>query len=209
METRSRAARIAGYVAMVLVLLVVALPLYMTGALEASTFEIGLTMLPGAAASGVLGPFVGALYDRVGPRPIVVPGMALMALACWLEVALLDADATQGLIIALNIPLGIGMAMVMTPLLTLSLGALPRSLYGHGSAILNTLQQLAGALGTAVFIALLSLGAAVATASGTSAQVAQASGASWAFVFGGVISTAAVVLACTLRPLPADIDTAA
>lgn len=185
---------------------VVALPLYMTGALGMSTLDIGLTMLPGAAASGLLGPAIGALYDRVGPRPIVVPGIALMAAVSWLEVFLLDGDATQGLIIALNIPLGIGMAMVMTPLLTLSLGSLPRSLYGHGSAILNTLQQLAGALGTAVFIALLTLGAAVAAASGASAEVAQASGASWAFVFGGVITTAAIGLALTLRPNPAEVE---
>ncbi|MGO1225792.1 MAG: DHA2 family efflux MFS transporter permease subunit [Brachybacterium sp.] len=188
---------------------VVALPLYMTGALEMTTLEIGLTMLPGAAASGLLGPFIGALYDRVGPRPIVVPGMALMAVVSWLEVFLLDADATQGLIIALNIPLGIGMAMVMTPLLTLSLGALPRSLYGHGSAILNTLQQLAGALGTAVFIALLTLGAVIAAESGASAQAAQASGISWAFVFGGVITTVATVLAITLKTTPAQNEPAA
>ncbi|MDN5688904.1 MAG: DHA2 family efflux MFS transporter permease subunit [Brachybacterium sp.] len=188
---------------------VVALPLYMTGSLGMSTLDVGLTMLPGAAASGVLGPFVGTLYDRVGPRPIVVPGMALMAIVCWLEVFLLDADAGQGLIIALNVPLGIGMAMVMTPLMALSLGALPRDLYGHGSAILNTLQQLAGALGTAVFIALLTLGAVVATESGAAAQVAQASGVGWAFAFGGVMTTIAVGLALTLRAIPAEQGSAA
>src|SRR5699024_9070707 len=88
------------------------------------------------------------------------------------------------------------------------LGALPRSLYGHGSAILNTLQQLAAALGTAVFIALLTLGAAVATASGASAQVAQASGASWAFAVGGVITTAAVVRASKLRANRVEVDAA-
>ncbi|NMA76443.1 MAG: DHA2 family efflux MFS transporter permease subunit [Actinomycetales bacterium] len=188
---------------------VVVLPLYMTGALGMSTLEVGLTLLPGAAASGVLGPFVGALYDRVGPRPLVVPGMALMALVCWLEVFLLDDSATRGLIIALNIPLGIGMSLVMTPLMTLSMGSLPRDLYGHGSAILNTLQQLAGALGTAVFIAMLTLGAAVAIDGGTSACTAQASGASWAFVFGGVVTTAAAVLACTLKQDPAEAEQAA
>ena len=188
---------------------VVALPLYMTGSLGMGTLEIGLTMLPGAAASGLLGPVVGSLYDRFGPRPIVVPGTVLMALVCWLEVLLLDEHATQGLIIALNIPLGIGMAMVMTPLLTLSLGALPRSLYGHGSAILNTLQQLAGALGTAVFIALLTLGAAVAAEAGAPAEIAHASGASWAFVFGGVVTTAAIVLACTLKQNPVEVEPAA
>ncbi|MGO2822652.1 MAG: MFS transporter, partial [Brachybacterium tyrofermentans] len=185
---------------------VVALPLYMTGSLGMSTLDVGLAMLPGAAASGVLGPLVGALFDRVGPRPIVVPGAALMAIVCWLEVLLLDAESSQGLIVALNVPLGIGMAMVMTPLMALSLGALPRSLYGHGSAILNTLQQLAGALGTAVFIALLTLGSVLAVESGATAQAAQASGATWAFAFGGIMTTIAVVLAATLKNNPAEVE---
>lgn len=189
---------------------VVALPLYMTGALGMSTLQVGLTLLPGAAASGLLGPAIGALYDRVGPRPIVVPGIALMSLVCWLEVLLLDEHSSQGLIVALNIPLGIGMSMVMTPLMALSLGSLPRSLYGHGSAILNTLQQLAGALGTAVFIALLSLGAVIAAESGASAQVAQASGITWAFMAGGIMTALGTVLAATLRSTtPAEVEQAA
>ncbi|AXK44212.1 DHA2 family efflux MFS transporter permease subunit [Brachybacterium saurashtrense] len=179
---------------------VTALPLYMTGALGMNTFAVGLTMLPGAAASGLLGPLVGALYDRLGPRPIVIPGAALMAASSWLAMVLLDGEASQGLVIALNVPLGLGMAMVMTPLMALSLGALPRAQYGHGSAILNTLQQLAAALGTAVFIALLTLGAAVAAQGGASGPIAQAAGASWAFSAGGVMTSIAVVLACTLRP---------
>ncbi|MGP9538032.1 MDR family MFS transporter [Brachybacterium sp. AOP43-C2-M15] len=187
---------------------VVALPLYMTGALGISSLQVGLTMLPGAAASGLLGPIVGALYDRFGPRPIVVPGIALMALVCWLEVILLDAESTTGMIIALNVPLGLGMAMVMTPLMTLSLGALPRSLYGHGSAILNTLQQLAGALGTAVFIAMLTLGAVVSAQTGASEQVAQAHGATWAFAVGGVMCTIGLALAVTLRAHPAEAEPA-
>ncbi|HIY23286.1 MAG TPA: DHA2 family efflux MFS transporter permease subunit [Candidatus Brachybacterium merdigallinarum] len=181
-----------------------AMPLYMTGALGLSTLDVGLTLLPGAAASGLLGPLVGALYDRVGPRPIVLPGIVLMALVCWLEVVLLDADSSRGLIVALNVPLGIGMSMVMTPLMTLSLGSLPRSLYGHGSAILNTLQQLAGALGTAVFIAMLTLGAAVAVETGATPELAQSAGASWAFAFGGIVATVAIVLAATLRPNPVE-----
>ncbi|WP_270407430.1 DHA2 family efflux MFS transporter permease subunit [Brachybacterium paraconglomeratum] len=178
---------------------VVALPLYMTGALGMPTLAVGLTMLPGAAASGLLGPLVGALYDRVGPLPLVLPGAALMALVSWASMLLLDGDATQGLVIALNVPLGIGMSMVMTPLMALSLGSLPKELYGHGSAILNTLQQLAGALGTAVFIALLTLGAAVAAESGAGPELAQASGATWAFVAGGVMCSIAALLATTLR----------
>src|SRR5690606_41260268 len=81
---------------------VVALPLYMTGALGLSTLEVGLTLLPGAVASGMLGPLVGALYDRVGPRPIVVPGITLMANVGWLPGGELDAVATRVVMIWLN-----------------------------------------------------------------------------------------------------------
>ena len=64
-------------------------------------------------------------------------------------------------------------------------------------------------LGTAVFIALLTLGAVVASESGASEQLAQASGASWAFAFGGIMTTAAIVLACTLKRNPAEVEQSA
>ena len=183
---------------------VIVLPIYLTGALGISSLDVGLTLLPGAVASGALGPFIGRLYDRIGPRPLVVPGTICMAAVMWLQFALLDADSTRGLIIALNVVFGIGMAMVMTPLMTHSLSSLPRDLYGHGSAILNTLQQLAGALGTAVFIALLTIGAGLAVERGVDSGLAQADGIVLAFAFGGVWATLAIVLACTLKPLPAE-----
>src|SRR5690625_1608524 len=70
----------------------------------------------------------------------------------------------------------IGMAMIMTPLMTASLGSLPRALYGHGSAIVNTLPQLAGAAGTAILIAAMSIGASKAAADGAGAVAAQVTG---------------------------------
>src|SRR5699024_768211 len=93
---------------------------------------------------------------------------------------------------------------VMTPLMTHSLSSLPRELYGHGSAILNTLQQLAGALGTAVFIALLSIGAGLAIERGIDPGPAQADGIVLAFAFGGIWAVLARVLGSTLQRLPAE-----
>src|SRR5699024_11576617 len=75
---------------------VIVLPIYLTGALGVSSLNVGLTLLPGAVASGALGPFVGRLYDRIGPRPLVVPGAGFMAAVLWLQFALLDADSTRG-----------------------------------------------------------------------------------------------------------------
>src|SRR5699024_12554427 len=107
---------------------VLVLRICLTGALGVSSLTVGLTLLPGAVASGALGPFVGRLYDRIGPRPLVVPGAGFMAAVLWLQFALLDAGSTRGLVIALNVVFGIGMAMVMTPLMTHSLSSLPREL---------------------------------------------------------------------------------
>jgi hypothetical protein len=85
-----------------------------------------------------------------------------MAVAMGVQ-ALLLTDATPvGLIIALNVVFGMGMSMVMTPLMTLALSSLPRELYADGSASMNTLQQLAGAIGTALFVAMLTVGSAAA-----------------------------------------------
>lgn len=77
--------------------------------------------------------------------------------------------------------------MIMTPLMTVSLGSLPRRLYGHGSAIVNTLPQLAGAAGTAILIAAMSIGASKAAADGAGAAAAQVTGTREAFVLGGIV----------------------
>jgi DHA2 family lincomycin resistance protein-like MFS transporter len=75
-----------------------------------------------------------------------------------------------------------GLGLMMTPLFTESLGVLPDHLYSHGSAILSTLQQVAGALGTAVFVSVATLGSADGAAAGP-----DASGLRAAFVVAGVV----------------------
>jgi DHA2 family lincomycin resistance protein-like MFS transporter len=68
------------------------------------------------------------------------------------------------------------MAMAMTPLMTVALGSLPREQYGHGSAIMNTLQQVAGAGGTAIMIAVMTIGTTAAAATGAAENLALVNG---------------------------------
>ncbi|NUL46790.1 multidrug efflux MFS transporter [Cellulosimicrobium funkei] len=182
---------------------VVVLPIYMTSSLGVETITVGLALLPGGLAQGVLSPVIGNLYDRIGPKPLVVPGALLMSLGFWLQFAFLDENSTVGMVIGFNVVFNIGMAMVMTPLMTHSLGSLPRTLYADGSAILNTLQQLAAAIGTALFVALLTLGMSSAVSSGATERAAAASGLGWPFLVGGVLTLAAAALALTIRRLTA------
>ncbi len=162
------------------------LPLYLQTVLGTSTFVSGLAVLPGGLMLGVLGRPVGALYDRVGARPLVIPGAVAMAAALWLF-ATLGPASPLGAVIGIHVLFSIGLGLMMTPLMTESLGSLPTQLYSHGSAILSTLQQVAGAFGTAVFVTV----AALATAD--PAGVPDATGLRAAFVVAGTIGLLAVV----------------
>ena len=163
-----------------------------------SILTTGLILLPGGLVQGVISPIVGRIYDAVGPRPIVTPGALLLAAGQW-WLSTVGTDTSIGLVIAMHVVFCIGMAMLMTPLMTVSLGALPPRLYGHGSGIMNTLQQLAGAAGTALLVAALTIGA---DAAGSGTAEAWASGAQTAFVLGGVLALIAVVAAPFVRRLP-------
>jgi MFS transporter, DHA2 family, lincomycin resistance protein len=86
-----------------------------------------------------------------------------------------------------------GLGLMMTPLMTEALGSLPDHLYSHGSAVLSTLQQVAGALGTAVFVTVAALGSAVGAAA------PDADGLRTAFVVAGVVGLVALVAASFVR----------
>jgi DHA2 family lincomycin resistance protein-like MFS transporter len=68
----------------------------------------------------------------------------------------LDQDTTAIYIIAMNVLLSIGIPLVMTPVQTAGLNALPRTLFPHGAAIVNTLMQIAGAIGIVTFTGIVS-----------------------------------------------------
>lgn len=173
------------------------LPLYLQTVLNTSTFVSGLAVLPGGLLLGLLGRPVGALFDRVGARPLVIPGSAAMAVSLCLFATLGEGSAV-GLVVAIHVLLMGGLALMMTPLMTESLSSLPDHLYSHGSAILATLQQVAGAFGTAVFVTAASLG----TADPSGAP--DASGLSTAFLVAAGIGVLAFVTSLFVRRRPAQ-----
>jgi DHA2 family lincomycin resistance protein-like MFS transporter len=177
---------------------VIVIPLYMQNVLHQSTVVIGLTLLPGGLIMGLLGPLVGRLYDVFGPRPLVVPGAVVVSGAFWLLTMLTDTTPVYVILIA-HVTLSLGLAFLFTPLFTAGLGALPPHLYSHGSAILSTVQQVAGAAGTAVFVAFLAFGTTSGLAAGLSTEAATASGVREAFLAGAIVSLGAVVVAFFVR----------
>ena len=176
----------------------VLLPIYLQDVLALSTLETGLMLLPGGVLMGLIAPVVGSLFDRFGPRPLVIPGMIVAAAALW-GMTTFGLATPAWWIITVHLALNLGLGFVFTPLLTSALGSLPRPLYPHGSAIVGTVQQLAGAAGTALFVTVMSLGLASGVQQGTDVVDATAAGIHAAFLTGAIIALGAVVLAFFVR----------
>ncbi|MFZ2529358.1 MAG: DHA2 family efflux MFS transporter permease subunit [Rhodococcus sp. (in: high G+C Gram-positive bacteria)] len=169
------------------------LPLYLQNVRGLDTLTTGLLLLPGGLVMGVLSPFVGRVYDRTGPRLLVISGSIVVAAALWL-LALLDTDSALPMVVLTHSLLMAGLASVMTPLMTSSLGSLPDDLYSHGSAIFSTIQQLAGAAGTALFVTVMTVVATSRAADGVTDIDAAQAGIHTAFLYGGVVSLVAVAV---------------
>ena len=179
------------------------LPIYLQNVIGLSTLQTGLLMLPGGLVMGLCAPFVGRLFDKVGPTPLVVPGAILLSLVMW-AATLVQQDTPIWALLTGHLVLSIGLAMMFTPLFTASLGSLKPHLYSHGSAMIGTTQQVAGAAGTALFVALMTLQTASLVAGGVEPVAALAGGVRSAFFVGAVISLFAVAAALFIRKPEGD-----
>ncbi|MBX3099488.1 MAG: multidrug efflux MFS transporter [Salinibacterium sp.] len=166
---------------------IILLPIYTQNVLGLTPLQSGLMLVPGSLLMGIAGPFVGRLYDKVGPRPLVVPAAAWVSLVLW-SMTLFTENTPWYLVLVTHIALSVGLAFMFTPLFTSSLGALKPHQYSHGSATIGTVQQLAGAAGTALFIALLTAGTFAFQNEGLSDVAAEAGGIHWAFTAGAILS---------------------
>jgi DHA2 family lincomycin resistance protein-like MFS transporter len=180
----------------------VLLPLYLQDYRHLSTLQTGLLVMPGGLAMGLLGPRVGKIYDRVGTRPLVIPGALGMVVALGL-LSRIQLDTPYWMILVVHVALMACLATVFTPVFTLGLGALPQSLYSHGSSLLGTSQQVAGAAGMALLVAILKSRATSLATSGTSPDEAFVGGLQWALLAG--VGFGVVVLLMSLL-LPARVE---
>ena len=168
------------------------LPLYLQNGRELTAFVAGLILLPGAIINAVLSPVAGKLFDRFGAKPMFIIGTALIAISMW---AVLDLTSTTSIlyIIIRTIVLRIGLAFITMPLNTAALNALPRELAPHGSAVNNTVRQLAGAVGTAVIITIYTTQLTNAMTESVSSPLAAAAGNTYFYMF--MVGCLAFVLA--------------
>ncbi|MGO1878657.1 MAG: MDR family MFS transporter [Brevibacterium yomogidense] len=197
-----RVFRSRNYVLSVIIMAIVALsmfgtfsllPLFLQTVAGLTAAQSGMVLLPGSLLMGLLGPVMGRIYDARGPRVLLVPGTFMIAAAMFVYSTVGTATPTWTLVVVQTV-MSLGLAASFTPLFSASLGSLQRHLYSHGSAVLNTLQQVGGAAGTALLVAVYSAALHAGEAAGESAAEAAAPGARAAFLIAACIAIVPVVL---------------
>jgi DHA2 family lincomycin resistance protein-like MFS transporter len=167
------------------------LPIYIQNVLGLDPLATGLLLLPGGLLMGLLSPVVGRLYDRVGPKLLLVVGTTATSASLWFATGFGDSTPAV-LVLVFHLVLSLGLAFAFTPLFSAGLGALPARLYSHGSAVFSTTQQLAAAAGVALLVSVMSGRAADLVASGQPVRSAEMGGLHSALLLAAVLSVLAV-----------------
>ncbi|MGV3490861.1 MAG: MDR family MFS transporter [Devosia sp.] len=182
---------------------VILLPLFLQNVLALDPLQIGMMLLPGSLTMGLLGPVIGRLYDRLGTTRLLVPGTVLLSAVLW-GFTLLGPTTPVWAIVGGHVAMSVGLALMFTPLFTASLSSLPPQLYSHGSAILGSIQQVAGAAGVALFVALMTIQSNAAAATGADHATAVSAGVHVAFLCAAFISLLPIVFAFLVKKPPAN-----
>lgn len=134
------------------------LPIYMQLMAGFTALESGLMILPGAIIMGILSPIVGQIFDKIGARWLLITGLSIVTVTTFFFTNLSTETTLTYLTVVFAIRM-IGIAMVTMPSTTAGLNSLPTSLIPHGTAMTNTMRQLAASIGTATLVTVMSLGA--------------------------------------------------
>lgn len=130
------------------------IPNYAQLVMGAGETEAGSILLPGCLVGAVMAPLSGQILDKLGARRPIVTGACCALLGTALFAAF-SAHLVTGVAIAFYICFAFGQSLMVGNSLTTALTFLPVETKADGNAVVNTLQQLAGAIGTSVSSAIV------------------------------------------------------
>lgn len=177
------------------------LPLYLQQVQHHGSLPTGLMLLPGGLVMGLVAPGVGRFYDRHGPQWLVLPA-SVMLLCSVVMLLFVGQGTTLWYVVAAHVVLSLALGLLFTPCITFAMGTLQEELYSHGSAILNALQQLSGAAGTALFVTVMTRSELRHLDAGAVEDAALGSGIHAAFICGTVLTGLMIVASIFVRGRP-------
>lgn len=131
------------------------LPMYLQTIRGESPLASGLTLLPGAIVIGLMNPITGRIFDRLGARNMAIAGMLLLTLATGSFIPITATTPVIDIVCLYTVRM-MGISMVMMPVTTTGMNALPLNLISDGTVVNNTARQVFASMGTAVLVSVMS-----------------------------------------------------
>ncbi len=130
------------------------LPIYLQTLRGQTAFDTGLILLPLGITAGIVTPIAGRLYDKIGPRPLVVVGFGVLVINTW-QLSKLQADTSITWLLFLLALRGFALGCTLQSTLTASLGAVPKAQLPRGSSLVNATRRVVQSLGVALLATVL------------------------------------------------------
>ncbi|MFW3588543.1 DHA2 family efflux MFS transporter permease subunit [Vagococcus fluvialis] len=175
------------------------LPLYIQNVRGVSPMTSGMVLLPGAIIMAIMSPITGALYDRIGARYLSFTGLIILSIGTFMF-TLIDMNTTVTYLAIMQGVRSFGLGLALMPIQTDALNDLPLELMSHGSAMYNTIRQIAGSLGTALLVTIMSISTSNFAAEnvGISIEEATLHGIQIAYIVVTAISVVAAIMCLKL-----------
>lgn len=187
------------------------IPLYVQNSLSLSALLSGLVIMPGAIINGIMSVFTGKFYDKYGPRPLIYTGFTILTITT-IMLCFLHIDTSYTYLIVVYAIRMFSVSLLMMPINTTGINSLRNEEISHGTAIMNFGRVMAGSLGTALMVTLMSFGAKIFSSTSpshlTATEIKQQSiaiGVDISFAFVAVLVMAAYVIALFIRE-PKEIE---
>ena len=174
------------------------LTLYMQQVLGYSAMKTGVAYLAVAGTAIVWSAVAGQLVTRVGVKPVLVVGMAMLTAGLLYFTQVSVGGSYLGDLMPGFLIIGVGIGFSFVPISIAALAGVKASEAGLASGLINTSQQIGGALGIAALSTIATSQAEDSVLNGAAVPVALVDGFSSAFLVGAVFAALGVVAALTL-----------
>lgn len=130
------------------------LPIYIQNMLGYTALQSGLMLLPGAIIMGIMAPITGMIFDKKGARGLSIVGLIIVVTTTFMLSKLTIETTLSYLTVVYSIRM-LGISFSLNSVQTAGLNVLSNKMIPHGTAMSNTMRQVAGSIGTAVLITVM------------------------------------------------------
>ena len=130
------------------------MPVYLQALRGRTALETGFILPPMAITGGICVTLSGRIYDKVGPRPLMVSGFAILMLNTW-QLSQIQADTSIGWIIFLLALRGLALSLTVQTTMVTALSVVTRHELARGSSLSNATRQVVQSFGVAVLATVL------------------------------------------------------